>query len=163
MGAVLCSSAGPGADVARALEAALGCPVPVAHGAVAEGPGRRVLWLSPKAWIVLCAPEDEDDLVETVAAAFPDHAVLASRYTDALCWLTLDGADAESALRQGSFLRFRAVGLPPGQAKRTLVAGIPAVILREADGAWTVGVERSRGRYFSAWLTGLTHSFGDAE
>lgn len=161
VGAVLCTAVGPNAKLARQLEKVLGVGVPLSSSTVVEGQKLRVLWLSPKSWIVLCTSEMENELVETISAAFSDHAVLASRFSDALCWLSLEGVAAEDLLRQGSFLSFSAEGIRVGYGKRTLVAGIPALILREADTCWTVGVERSRASYFFDWLSGLTKSFAE--
>ncbi|MBT6543014.1 MAG: hypothetical protein HOL77_02845 [Rhodobacteraceae bacterium] len=161
LGAVLCVTTSDGAQFAKALGEVLGCALPTQHGKFTTSAQKRAIWLSPRSWVVLCDPLEEAGLVDAVAAAYPDHAAVASRFTDALGWILLDGNAAEMLLRQGSFLSFDAEGFPVGHAKRTLVAEIPAVILRETETKWLIGVERSRTRYFADWLGGLTHSFGD--
>ena len=62
-------------------------------------------------------------------------------------WLTLEGSSVESMLRQGGFISLQSGGLRLGYAKRTLLAGIPAVILHEAHTRWTIGMGRSRARF----------------
>lgn len=161
IGAVLVTATGPGADFADTLATALGCALPLSHGETTQRGNLRALWLSPRSWIVLCAPQDEAELIAAVAATIPNHAAHASRFSDALGWLTLDGAAVIDLLRQGGFVTLETDGLPIGHARRTLLAGIPAVILRDSETRWTIGVERSRTRYFVTWLAGLTHSFGD--
>lgn len=160
-GAVLVTATGPLSGDLTRLSKTLAVDLPRVHGATATDQDRRAIWLTPRSWIVTCAPGDEKLLVDNVALAFPDHTVLASPYSDALCWLSLDGGGAEDLLRQGSFLSFSTSGLPVGHAKRTLVAGIPAVVQRRGETAWTIAVERSRAHFFVDWLNSLTHSFGD--
>lgn len=161
IGAVLVTVTGPGADFAAALAQALDCDLPLTHGAVARTGDRSAIWLTPRSWILLCPPEAEADLIAAVATAFPDHSAHASRFTDALGWVTLEGSGVEDLLRQGGFISLQAGGLPVGHAKRTLLAGIPAVILREGETRWTIGVERSRCRHFANWLAGLTNIVGE--
>lgn len=161
IGAVLVTVTGPAAGFAKVLATALGCDLPLAHGATFHGDRKRVLWLTPRSWIVLCAPAAEAGLVAAVTKAFPDHAAHASRFSDALGWLTLEGAAVDDLLRQGGFMSLESGGVPVGQAKRTPLAGIPAVILRDTETRWTIGVERSRARYFADWLIGLTNTFGE--
>jgi len=160
-GAVLVTATGPLSGDLTRLSKTLAVDLPRVHGATATDQDRRAIWLTPRSWIVTCAHGDEKLLVDNVALAFPDHTVLASPYSDALCWLSLDGGGAEDLLRQGSFLSFSTSGLPVGHAKRTLVAGIPAVVQRRGETAWTIAVERSRAHFFVDWLNSLTHSFGD--
>ncbi|ASJ73320.1 hypothetical protein [Granulosicoccus antarcticus] len=64
----------------------------------------------------------------------------------------------ENLLHQVSFDQ---IELTPEQAKRTLLAGIPAIILRESSTLWILGVERSRTRFLVEWLSGLTQSVGE--
>ena len=161
IGAVLVTATGPGASFAEALDKVLGFALPFTHGEVTRSEDKQALWLTPRSWIVLCTPQDEAGLVAAVSSAFPDHDVHASRFSDALGWLTLDGTAVDDLLSQGGFLSFEPGGLPAGHAKRTPLAGIPAVILRDSETRWTIGVERSRARYLTDWLAGLTNSFGE--
>ncbi len=163
IGAVLIVTTRDGGGFAETLSKALGCTLPLTHGDVLQTVDKRAIWLTPRSWIILCAPDDEADLVAAINKAFPDREANASRFSDALAWLTLDGEAAENLLRQGSFLSFEPLGFPIGHGKRTPLAGIPAIILRESEARWTIGVERSRAQYFCTWLAGLTNSFEAAQ
>lgn len=155
-GAVLCSVAGaPGPEAPR-LSQLLACPLPEHSGQSGRVGEREAIWLSPRSWLVLCARDDEMGITAAVAAAWPDRFVHAAPYGDALCWLSLSGADAEAALRQGGFLTLDAGGFPVHNAKRTLLASIPALLIRDGVDTWRIGIERSRARYFTGWLAGLT-------
>lgn len=162
LGALLITAIEPGSERAKSIGLAIGCSLPMTHGLVVECGDKRAIWLTPRSWLILCNPSDEEHISRSVQAKFPDRTVLASRFSDALGWLTLEGERAEALLTQGSFVTFDATGLAVGSAKRTLVAGIPVVIQRESEMRWTVGVERSRAQYFVDWLKGLTLSFGES-
>ena len=83
----------------------------------------------------------------------------ADLYSNALGWITLGGEMAESLVQQGSFLTPKYDGIKVGSAKRTLVAGIPAIILCEKAIIWTISIERGRARSFIHWLTSMTQNF----
>lgn len=159
IGAVLIVTTRDGESFAESLSKGLGCELPLTHGEVLATGDKQAIWLSPRSWIILCTPEVEAELVAAVGRSFPDREAHASRFSDALAWLTLDGAATENLLRQGGFLSLEQFGFPIGHGKRTPLAGIPAVILRESQTRWTIGVERSRSQYFVNWLAGLTNSF----
>ena len=76
--------------------------------------------------------------------------------TDNLCWFSLIGETVEEALKQGSFLTFDPAGIGEDSAKRTMIAGVTAIIVREDALSWSIGIERSRARYFHDWLRSLS-------
>lgn len=155
-GGVMCTAATAAGDVADLLSGAVGCPLPSAHGAITTAPSRQAIWMSPRSWLVLCPLSEEFQIVETVRQAFPDHLAHGAPFSDYLGWYSLVGNDAEAALRQGSFLTFAAEGFKTGHAKRTQLAGIPAVLVRDRVESWRIGIERSRAAYLLNWFQGLT-------
>lgn len=152
---ILCTAAVDAEKVADALSHAISAPVPIHPGVISEHDERRVLWISPRAWLVLCPENDEAEVLSSVHSAFDDRAVLASRYSDHYCWFELAGDRVEDTLRQGGFITFEPGGLPLRYAKRTLIAGISVLLLTVAESVWHVGVERSRVGYFIEWLESL--------
>jgi heterotetrameric sarcosine oxidase gamma subunit len=150
IGCVLVTSAVDSGEVV----ATAGVELPLGHGEVKNG----ALWLSPRSWLVRCRIEEELPLVMRVNAAFPDKRVHAVRFTDALCWLELSGAEARGCLTEGGFVSLEPGGLPVGHAKRTWIAAVAAVVVHESDSVWLVAVERSRGRHFADWLIGNSHA-----
>ena len=156
LGAVMCNAAVDAATIHKATANAIGCELPLQHGATVSVGRRQAIWMSPRSWLVLCPPEEESEIVAALHEAFPDHLVSGAPYSDYLCWFSLEGSGVEAALRQGSFLSFDERGIPVAHGKRTLIAGIPAVLLRDGEQNWRVGVERSRAGYFLGWLQSLT-------
>ena len=136
----------------------VGCDIPVCHGATTVAPDRQVIWMSPRCWMVLCPTDLEWELIEAAEVAFPNRLVHATPFSDYFAWFALGGPGAAAALRQGTFISFAADGLAIGAAKRTPIAGIPAVLIRDSDDAWRNGVERSRAQFFLSWLQHLTSS-----
>ena len=128
IGAVLISISGHVSESLPRLEEVLNCELPTEHGCAPLAGGKRALWLNPHSWIIMFDSAEEFELVDAVAEAFPDHTVHATRFTDALCWLALD-SDAEELLLQGSFISLDGNGLPVGNAKRTPIGGVPAMVL----------------------------------
>jgi heterotetrameric sarcosine oxidase gamma subunit len=158
IGCVLLTAAVDAAEVGSLLSAAADVDLPLRAGRIKTCGECTALWLSPRSWLVHCALEDEVGLVERVNAIFPDKLVHAVGFTDALCWLELSGAAALDLLTEGAFLSLERGGLPIGHGKRTLIAHLAAVIIRERESAWLVAVERSRARYFAQWLSASAES-----
>jgi sarcosine oxidase gamma subunit len=55
-------------------------------------------------------------------------------------------------LQQGSFVSLEVSGLAVGHAKRTLIAGVAAIIFHDCADVWLIGLERSRSCYFLEWI-----------
>lgn len=151
LGCILCTAAAEVEAFSSALSEALGVSVPDAPGHTSRSGSLRSIWLSPRSCLVQCALNEETRLISAATARFPDRTAHAVRYSDQLCWLELTGLGAEPLLKQGGFLSLEAPSLPPGKTKRTVIAGIPVIIVR-CDAGWLLGVERSHARYFATWL-----------
>jgi heterotetrameric sarcosine oxidase gamma subunit len=155
IGGIWVTSATDAAMVLASLKVALGHELPRESGAMVRAGECAAIWMSPRAWLLRCPPAAEAEMIDRVAAAFPDRLAHASAFTDFLCWYSLDGDSAADFLKQGGFLSLAKAGLRAGHAKRTLIAGIPAILCHESHAHWLVGVERSRAAYFHGWLTSL--------
>lgn len=152
IGCLLVTSAVDAAEIIDAVGPLAGVDLPRAPGMINSADGRAALWLSPRSWLIHCGVEEEGEIASRVNTAFSDKRLHAARFTDYLCWLELTGAGADGLLKEGSFVSLERDGLADGQAKRTLIAGIAAVVIRQSRLAWLIGVERSRARYFCHWL-----------
>ena len=157
-GCVLLTAAVDAAEVRSLVSAVADVDLPLAAGMTKTCAGRTALWLSPRSWLIHCDIEDEVGLVARVNVTFPDKLVHAVGFTDALCWLELSGAAAHDLLTEGTFLSLERGGLPIGRGKRTLIAQIVAIVIRERESVWLIAVERSRARYFVEWLNAGTES-----
>jgi len=158
IGCVLLTAAVDGAAVIVAGSAAAGVDLPSVAGLITRADGRTAMWLSPKSWLIRCDVEEERGLVGRIRKAFPDHLCHATVFTDALCWFELSGPGSLELLTEGSPISLERNGLPVGGAKRTLVAQVAAIVVRERENGWLIAVERSRSRYFANWLSAAAAS-----
>jgi heterotetrameric sarcosine oxidase gamma subunit len=166
IGCVLLTAADRSSDFAPAASQAAAVPLPVVPGEIATGasgamktsPSHMAIWLSPRSWLIQCDIEEEISLVERLNRTFPDKLLHAVGFTDHLCWFELSGTAAIDLITEGSFLSLERDGLPIGHAKRTLIAQIAAVIVRNGERTWLIAVERSRARYFADWLIATAKS-----
>ena len=152
VGCVLLTAAVDSAQVSSAASAAVGLELPSAPGRICHGGGRRALWLSPRSWLVHCAVAEEVELVRSVNGCFVDKSLHAVRFTDALCWLEVSGSGAVELLSEGGFLSLEPAGLAIGYAKRTMLAQMAVILMRESESVWLVAIERSRAPGFMDWL-----------
>ncbi|MDQ2067790.1 sarcosine oxidase subunit gamma family protein [Xinfangfangia sp. CPCC 101601] len=139
-------------DDAAAELASIGLTVPTGAGPMVAQDGLQAIWLSPRSWVIQCAPEAEMALVARINAAFDDRRITASLFGDHLAWIEISGADPQALLRRGGFVSLDAGGIAPGSAKRTLVAEVNVILCHIEPGRLLAGVERSRARYFVDWL-----------
>jgi len=139
-------------SVVARLEEVIGMGLPRAAGAMAHAEHKTALWLAPRSWLIQCQVDHELQLASLINTAFEDKSAHAALFTDYLCWMELRGPKAGELLADGGFISLELDGLPSGNAKRTLLAGIPVVVLHNGNDEWTLGIERSRARYFVDWL-----------
>jgi heterotetrameric sarcosine oxidase gamma subunit len=152
IGCILVNCAVEVRDLAPSIASALGFALP-ADAAITTGKGgTSALWLTPRSWLIHCSVAEEFAIITRINASFPDKRVHASAFTDYLTWLEIAGEDAHKILTSGGFVSLEIDGLQIGQAKRTILASVPVVIVRNANDRWTLGVERSRTAYFVDFL-----------
>jgi heterotetrameric sarcosine oxidase gamma subunit len=149
---MLTTSVEPGV-IAETAGRVAGVEIPLSPGPLTSAPGRWGLWLQPRSWLIRCGVDEELDLVKRLNGAFPERQAHAVAFTDAICWFELSGTAAHDILTEGGFVSLERGGLPIGNAKRTLIAQVAAIVVREGESAWLVAVERSRANYFAQWLS----------
>lgn len=113
---------------------ALGLDLPVRVGALATGAGRRALCLGPDEWLLDCPEGDRPALPGDLP-----HALI--EITDREITWRIHGPQAADLLSIGIARDLAA--LAPGKGCRTAFGSVQAVLLREADDAFTLSVWRS--------------------
>jgi heterotetrameric sarcosine oxidase gamma subunit len=152
LGCLLVRCAADAAEVVPQLNAVTKIEFPREPGQTMVAHGMRAIWISPQSWLLHCRRADERSLTARINDAFPGRAVHASLYGDSLCWIEICGPGAPEILAEGDFISLERQGLAVAHAKRTRFASLPAVVVRETEGSWLVGVERSRAQYLADWL-----------
>lgn len=151
LGCILCAATADVAAFPKLLAEVLAIPMPDAPGYATRCNDMLAMWLSPRTALLLCPLDEETRLFRTIEAQSAGRAIHPLQYSDQLSWLELAGTAADSLLKQGGFLTLEPSAPRPDMARRTLIAGIP-VILIHVNRGWLLGVERSHARYFSTWL-----------
>jgi heterotetrameric sarcosine oxidase gamma subunit len=152
IGCLLVNSAVESTVVASTLAIVAGFAFPLTAGAIVDAHPHRVLWLTPRSWLVHCSIDQELVVATRINNAFLDKSVHASLFTDHLCWFELCGPRSRGLLLEGGFVSLEREGLGCGFAKRTILGGVAAVVLHEREQVWLLGIERSRAIYISDWL-----------
>jgi heterotetrameric sarcosine oxidase gamma subunit len=136
----------------RELRARVGLDVPLEANAVLQVDRNRILWMTPRSWLVHCSVDEERMLAHKINETFSAKELHAALFTDQLCWLELSGAEALNLLTEGSFVSLEPGGMPIGCAKQTRLADVAVIVLHIDSQSWLLGVERSRGMYLATWL-----------
>lgn len=142
----------PATPGARAVEAALGAPLP---GPLRAGPAgdAEVLWMGPDEWLVV-APEDRrDDLLTRLRSAVGDAFATVTDVSAQRTTLALSGPLVRTVLAQGCALDLDPRVTPPGSCPTTLLAQaqVTLVVGEETAGVRLL-VRASFASYLAAWL-----------
>jgi heterotetrameric sarcosine oxidase gamma subunit len=147
MGCLLISCAVPPEEAVHRLSDTVRVRFPLKPGTTDGSAQRRVLWLTPRSWLLLCPVPEEVALADAINESWPDRCAYAALYSDALRWIDLSGTGAQALLAEYTFISLDTDDLAPGRAKRLLVADTPTIVVRESENGWLLGVERSRARH----------------
>lgn len=143
---------------AEALELALrraGLPWPATFNTMAMEDGVEVARIGPKRVVVMAPAAQEAGLLTSLEQAF--SASMAADFvmlSDSFAGFSIEGADAESILRQGAPLDLSHSAFPPGAIAGTELWAITALMARPQAQASTfrVLVEASYAGYIESWL-----------
>lgn len=142
----------------------LGTPLPVQPNTVAATAQSTVAWLGPTSWLLVASG--------TLAASHPLASFNAKRdainaaggalfdvSTSRVAW-TIGGASAETVLAGGCPLDFHVRAFAPGTCAQSLFSHVNALVLRRANGDFTLLVARSLGRDVWHTLCGASAQHG---
>ena len=132
---------------------------PLQAGAVASGRA-DVICVGPTDWLVVAGSDlPEDELLETLAAAFHGSSFRATALTCALARIRIGGDHARALLSKACALDAQSADLMPGRAPRTLVAGLPVIIRCLERSSFECIVPLSYADYLMAWLADAAAEF----
>ncbi|MHA7817018.1 MAG: sarcosine oxidase subunit gamma family protein [Pseudohaliea sp.] len=134
-------------DAGSRAAAALGRALP-ATGCVVAGEGYRVAGRAPGHWLFIAAAGESASLAETLEKALAACTAAVTPATDGQVVLRLTGPARERVLARGTTLDLGA--LAPGQCAATRFAGVPVLLVPEAD-AMLVLACRSLAVYLRDW------------
>ena len=156
----------PGSAGAKALEAALGLPLPAGHGQVAGTvDGTALLWLGPDEFLLVGPEGSNATAALTEALGAEPGAVVdlsANRTT-----LELSGPSARAVLEKGCHVDLHPRAFTPGTAVMTQLGPVPVLLWQTAEegGAQTYRIlpRASFADYTARWLLDAMTEFASPE
>jgi len=135
------------ADAGGRAEAALGAALP-ATGGVVEGSVCRVAGRAPGDWLLIAAVGETASLVQTLETALAGSTAAVTPASDGQVALRLTGPARDRVLARGTTLDLGR--LAPGQCAATRFAGVPVLLVPEADAMLLLAC-RSLAVYLRDW------------
>ncbi|MFN3953513.1 MAG: sarcosine oxidase subunit gamma [Pararhodobacter sp.] len=130
--------------LAAALDAALGCPVPVQRR-LATGRQGSALWMSPDELLLITDYAQAGARLKALEAALAEGFFTLADVSDARAVFTLEGAQARDVLAKICPVDFADFAL--GEVRRTRAAQIAAALWRSGEDEFTLVCFRSVAQY----------------
>lgn len=137
-----------GKSFAAAVKKVTGCAVP-GQGAVTEGKGRRLAWMSPDELLLFCGYEEAPGLANDLAEALKDEHALAANVSDARAVFRVAGAGCRDVMAKLTPANVAPDAFGPGQMRRTRLAQVPGAFHMPDAATFEIVVFRSVAQY--AW------------
>jgi sarcosine oxidase subunit gamma len=149
------------ADLASALEGALGFPLPTTPNTSAAGGGLTALWLGPDEWLVVTPEGREARVAAALGRALGSGPGAVTEVGDARTVIALAGARAREVLMKGCSLDFHPRVFAPGQCAQSVIARAQAIVhLVDETPLFELYVQRSFAHYLWAWLEDAAAEYG---
>ncbi len=151
------------ADLAAALEGALGFALPTLPNTSAAGGGLTALWLGPDEWLVVTPEGREARVAAALAKALGGGSGAVTEVGDARTVIALAGPRAREVLMKGCGLDFHPRVFAPGQCAQSAVGRVQSIVhLVDAAPLFELYVQRSFAQYLWAWLEDAAAEYGVA-
>jgi sarcosine oxidase, subunit gamma len=114
--------------------------------------GLAALWLGPDEWLLLAAPEQQNNILEILRAALASlpHALVDVSHREAA--FLVRGPAAALAINAGCPLDLRLTAFPTGACTRTLLGKAEIVLWRRASELFHIEAPRSVAAYVREFL-----------
>lgn len=136
-----------------AAVAAAGPALPVEPNTTASGAGVTAAWLGPDEWLLLAPGAETGRLAGALRAALHGWHASVLEVSGQRTVLAVDGPGAAAVLAHGCALDLHPRAFGNRACAQTLLAGVPVLLLRAADGeGFRVAVRPSYAGHLAAWL-----------
>ena len=146
--------------LAAPVKTAIGCDFPPAANRFNAAGERRLVWLGPDEYLLLCEAGKELGLRESLAGMLADKSATVNNVTDALCALMLTGPAVRTVLAKGCSLDLHPTEFSQGACAQTLLAHAAVTILAVQDNNFMVLCRSSFAPYLHQWLKDAALEFG---
>ena len=143
-----------------AIKAATGCNFPPLANHFETAGERRVIWLGPDEYLLLCESGKEKALHDTLMSTIKTTHFSITDVSDSLCTLSLSGASVRDVLAKGCSLDLLPTKFGAGKCAQTLLAHARITLLALSDDAFILICRTSFAPYVHDWLVDAALEYG---
>ncbi len=137
----------------QGIQSVLGMPLPLKPNSYHEFESRRLLWLGPDEWLLICDLEDAEAWQGKLVQSLSDIPHAVTEISDYYTTLRLRGPDSTSLLRRGCPIDFHHTVFPTESIAQTRFGHASVLLIKYADGeTWDLHVRWSYAEYVWDYL-----------
>ena len=143
-----------------AVKAATGCNFPPAANHFETAGERRVVWLGPDEYLLLCESGKEKALCDTLTSLIKTNHFAITDVSDSLCAISLRGPAVRDVLAKGCSLDFLPSKFGAGKCAQSLLAHAGITLMALSDDAFILICRTSFTPYVHDWLVDAALEYG---
>ena len=149
---------GKSSRLRESIEAALAVALPLPERSTVNGT-TRLVWVGPNEWLVLCALEEEETILQNLTSSLTNHFAAVTLVSDARVSFLASGSEAADLLAKGCGIDLDVTVCPVDAAVTTRFAGLPAMLLRRATFEYVLYFDVSMAGFLVEWLADAAEEF----
>lgn len=143
-----------------AVKAATGCNFPPLANQFESAGERRVVWLGPNEYLLLCESGKEKALHDTLTSTIKTSHFAITDVSDSLCALSLSGPAVRDVLAKGCSLDLHPSQFGAGKCAQSLLAHAGIILVALSDGEFILICRTSFAPYTHDWLIDASLEYG---
>ena len=142
------------------IKAATGCNFPPLANRFETAGERRVVWLAPDEYLLLCESGKEKALHDTLSNTIKTSHFAITDVSDSLCALSLRGSAVRDVLAKGCSLDLHPSQFGSGKCAQSLLAHAGITLMGISDDAFIMICRTSFAPYVHEWLVDAALEYG---
>lgn len=138
----------------------LGVALPMEPHTGAEVGATRIYWLSPNEWLLLVAPDTQEQVELDLRAALKGQHMAITDISSGQTLVNLAGTAVDELMLKSTVYDCHISNFPVGKVVQTTFAKTGATIYKCADGSFDLVIRRSFADYFYLWLKDASGEYG---
>lgn len=143
-----------------AVKSATGCSLPSFPNRFEAAGERRVVWLAPDEYLLLCESGKEKALQNTLASTVKKSHFAITDISDSLCALSLSGPAVRKVLAKGCSLDLHPSKFGTGKCAQSLLAHAGITLMAQPNDAFILICRTSFAPYIHDWLIDAALEYG---
>ena len=147
-------------SISAAVKAAAGCNLPSSANQFQSAGERRVVWLSPDEYLLLCEPSKEKSLQDTLRSIIKTNHFAITDVSDSLCALSLSGPAVRDVIAKGCSLDLHPSKFAAGTCAQSLLSLAAVTLMALSHDTFIVICRTSFAPYVHDWLVDASMEYG---